>query len=136
MAATTDDGVFESRIGAGTKVTGKLNFRGRTRIEGEAEGEIRGDEIVIEQSAVVSAKVWATTMRIAGRVTGELVASERIELLATARAKCTISTPRMVLLEGAQFEGDCKMPQPGAPAHASEPVARLAAAGSASDARA
>jgi len=136
MAATTDDGVFESRIGLGTKITGKLNFRGRTRIEGEAEGEIRGEEIVIEQSAVVSAKVWATRMSIAGRVTGELVASERIELLATARAKCTISTPRLALVEGAQFEGDCRMPQKEAPAHAGEPAAWLSAAGSASDARA
>ncbi len=136
MAATADDGVFESRIGAGTKVTGKLTFRGRTRIEGEAEGEIRGEEIVIEQSAVISAKVWATTMSIAGRVTGELVASERIELLATARAKCTISTPRLALVEGAQFEGDCKMPQQGAPAYAGEPAARLVAAGSAGDVRA
>ena len=93
MASTADDGVFESRIGTGTKITGKLTFRGRTKIEGDAEGEIRGEEIVIAQSAVVSAKVWATTLSVAGRVTGELVASERIELLATARAKCTINTP-------------------------------------------
>jgi cytoskeletal protein CcmA (bactofilin family) len=130
MASTTDDGVFESRIGTGTKITGKLTFRGRTRIEGDAEGEIRGEEIVIAQSAVVNAKLWATTLSIAGKVTGDLVASERIELLATARAKCTISTPRLVLMEGAQFEGDCKMPQQGAPAH-TEP--RLAAAGASRD---
>ncbi|MFI5352782.1 MAG: polymer-forming cytoskeletal protein [Candidatus Binatales bacterium] len=134
MDSTADDGVFESRIGTGTKITGKLTFRGRTKIEGDAEGEIRGEEIVIAQSAVVSAKVWATTLIIAGRVTGELVASERIELLATARAKCTINTPRLVLMEGAQFEGDCKMPQQGAPAHTGEP--RLAAAGASGDARA
>jgi cytoskeletal protein CcmA (bactofilin family) len=134
MASTADDGVFESRIGTGTKITGKLTFRGRTKIEGDAEGEIRGEEIVIAQSAVVSAKVWATTLSIAGRVTGELVASERIELLATARAKCTINTPKLVLMEGAQFEGDCKMPQQGASAHTGEP--RLAAAGASSDARA
>jgi len=134
MASTADDGVFESRIGTGTKITGKLTFRGRTKIEGDAEGEIRGEEIIIAQSAVVSAKVWATRLSIAGRVTGELAASERIELLATARVKCTISTPSLVLLEGAQFEGDCKMPQQPAPAHAGE--SRLAAAGVSGDARA
>ena len=37
--------------------------------------------------------------------------SERVELMATARAQCTISTPNLVLNEGAQFDGDCKMPR-------------------------
>jgi cytoskeletal protein CcmA (bactofilin family) len=30
--------------------------------------------------------------------------------MATARAQCNISTPSLVLNEGAQFDGDCKMP--------------------------
>jgi cytoskeletal protein CcmA (bactofilin family) len=133
MPSAADDGVFESRIGAGTKASGKLSFRGRTRIEGEAEGEIHGDEIVIAQGAVVNAKVTSTRLSIAGRVTGDFVASERIELLATARAKCSLSTPKLVLNEGAQFDGECKMPQGAGAAlsaHVAESAPRLSAAGS------
>jgi cytoskeletal protein CcmA (bactofilin family) len=137
MPSAIENGTFESCVGAGTKISGKMTFRGRTRIEGEVEGEIRGDEIVIAQGASVSAKVSATRLSIAGRVNGELVASERIELLATARAKCSLSTPKLVLNEGAQFDGECKMPQLSAAAAVQPAVAapRLAASGGAGDAR-
>jgi cytoskeletal protein CcmA (bactofilin family) len=44
-------------------------------------------------------------------MSGEIVARERVEVLPTARLKCTISTPSLVLQEGALFDGDCKMPR-------------------------
>jgi len=109
MALSEESG-FESRIGKGTKASGKLNFRGPVKIEGEAEGEIIGDEVVIATGAVVSARISAGKVTIAGAVSGEVTARERVELMATARAQCTISTPSLVLNEGAQFDGDCKMP--------------------------
>jgi cytoskeletal protein CcmA (bactofilin family) len=101
---------FESRIGKGTKASGKLNFRGPVKIEGEAEGEITGEEITISNGAVVSARISAAKVTIAGAFSGEVTARERVELMATARVQCTISTPSLVLNEGAQFDGDCKMP--------------------------
>ncbi|HYK65461.1 MAG TPA: polymer-forming cytoskeletal protein [Patescibacteria group bacterium] len=101
---------FESRIGKGTKASGKLNFRGPVKIEGEAEGEITGEEITISNGAVVSARITAAKVTIAGAFSGEVTARERVELMATARVQCTISTPSLVLNEGAQFDGDCKMP--------------------------
>src|SRR5215472_2863554 len=102
---------FESRVGKGTKVSGKLNFRGTARIDGEAEGEITGEQIVIASGAIVSARISATRVSIAGVFSGEVTARERVELLATARAQCTISTPSLVLNEGATFDGDCRMPR-------------------------
>jgi cytoskeletal protein CcmA (bactofilin family) len=106
-----DESAFASRIGKGTKITGKLNFRAPAKIEGEAEGEITGDEIFIAQGAVVRARIAAARITVAGSVGGEIIARERIELLPTARINCTIITPSLVLNEGAQFEGDCKMPR-------------------------
>ncbi len=101
---------FESKIGKGTKASGKLSFRGPVKIEGEAEGEITGEEVVIATGAVVSARISASKVTIAGAFSGEVTARERVELMATARVQCTISTPSLVLNEGAQFDGDCKMP--------------------------
>jgi cytoskeletal protein CcmA (bactofilin family) len=101
---------FESKIGKGTKASGKLNFRGPVKIEGEAEGEITGEEVVITTGAVVSARISASKVTIAGAFSGEVTARERVELMATARVQCTINTPSFVLNEGAQFDGDCKMP--------------------------
>ena len=102
---------FESKIGKGTKASGKLSFRGPVKIEGEAEGEITGDEVIIANGAVVSARISAAKVTIAGAFSGEVTARERVELMATARAQCTINTPSLILNEGAQFEGDCRMPR-------------------------
>lgn len=109
--AVNDERSYESRIGKGTKVSGKLNFKAPAKIEGEAEGEITGEDIVIAQGAIVTARIAATRIIVAGSVSGELIARERIEVLATAHLRCTISTPSLVLNEGAVFDGDCRMPR-------------------------
>ncbi|HEY6393858.1 MAG TPA: polymer-forming cytoskeletal protein [Candidatus Binataceae bacterium] len=111
MASPTEDSNFESKIGKGTKASGKLIFRGPVKIEGEAEGEISGDEILIANGAVVSARITAGKVTIAGAFTGEVTARERVELLPTARVQCSISTASLILNEGAKFDGDCKMPR-------------------------
>ena len=121
MAANSEDGTFESRIGRGTRISGTLNFRAPVKIEGEVEGDITGDEIVIAEGAVVTAKLSVTRLTVAGRLSGEATARERIELLASARVQCRLTTPSLVLREGAHFEGDCKMPP--APAKPAQPVA-------------
>src|SRR5579875_1661982 len=123
MALSSDDGGFESRIGKGARIAGTLNFRAPVRIEGEAEGDITGDEIVIAEGAVVTAKITATRLIVAGRLSGEATVREKIELTASARVQCRLTTPSLVLREGAQFEGDCKMPPAGKPAQASVSVA-------------
>jgi cytoskeletal protein CcmA (bactofilin family) len=66
---------------------------------------------VIAQGAIVTARIAVTRIIVAGSVSGELIARERIEVLATAHLRCTISTPSLVLNEGAVFDGDCKMPR-------------------------
>ncbi len=109
--STINESAFESRIGKGTKVSGKLSFKAPARIDGEADGEITGDDIVIAQGAVVTARITASRVSIAGTVSGEIIARERVELLPSARVRCSINTPSLVLSEGARFDGDCKMPQ-------------------------
>jgi cytoskeletal protein CcmA (bactofilin family) len=100
-----------SCISKGTRISGKVEFREMARIEGEAEGEITGDNIEIAPSAVVTARITANKLKVGGQVNGEIVARERIEVLPTARLRCTIITPTLVVTEGAQFDGDCKMPR-------------------------
>jgi len=108
--AIDGDKSYSSRISRGTRISGKLNFKEPTQIDGDAEGEITGEEIEIAQSAVVTARITANRVRVAGEVNGEIVAGERLEVLATARLRCTITTPTLVIAEGAQFDGDCRMP--------------------------
>jgi cytoskeletal protein CcmA (bactofilin family) len=106
-----ESGVSESRIGRGTKVVGKLTFGATARIEGEVEGEITGEDLILSETAVVNARITAQSITIAGTVNGDITARQRVELLATARARGTLKTPNLVLHEGAMFDGDCKMPR-------------------------
>jgi hypothetical protein len=64
-------------------------FHKSSRNWGQAEGEITGEEIVIAQSALVTARIRAKRLRVAGQVTGEIVAHECIELLPTACVRGT-----------------------------------------------
>ena len=111
MATAPNSANVESRIGKGTKLSGKLHFEAATKIEGEIEGEVTGNELIIAEGAIVNAHIAVGRLLIAGTVSGEIIARERVELVSTAKVRCTISTPRLVLNEGAQFEGDCKMPR-------------------------
>lgn len=101
----------ESRIGRGTKVVGKLSFGATARIEGEVEGEITAEDLILSETSVVNARISAHSISIAGTVNGDITARQRIELMATARARGTLKTPNLVLHEGAMFDGDCKMPR-------------------------
>ena len=93
----------------GTKITGKLHFDGPAKIDGQVEGEIRGKEIIIGESAVVTAQITAESVVVCGRVDGEIVANKRIEIRPSAKVAGNVTTPVLVIQEGAHFEGHCAM---------------------------
>jgi len=119
--AMNPDRTSSSCISRITRIAGKLELRGFVEIEGEVEGEIIGDDIEIAPSAVVTARITANRLKIGGQVNGEIVARERLEVLPTARLQCTITTPTLVVTEGGQFNGDCKMPRNHTSSSQSEP---------------
>jgi len=109
--APIDDGSGASAfLGKGSKVTGKLTFEGTARIEGHVEGEISAlDSLVIGESAVVNAQVNGTSIIVHGHVTGDIVARTKLEIRTPSRVTGNITTPSLVIQEGAVFEGQCTM---------------------------
>lgn len=94
----------------GCEINGKLKFDGPVRIDGVIEGEIDGQETVtIGKTAVVTAKIRAQSIVVAGLVKGELTASQRIELQPSAKVSGSLTAPKLVVLEGALFDGSCSM---------------------------
>jgi cytoskeletal protein CcmA (bactofilin family) len=92
-----------------TKIDGKLSFEGPAQIDGQIEGEIVARDLVIGQSALVTAKITAASVVVEGTVSGEITASERIEIRPSAKISGSLVAPRMVMQEGAVFEGHCAM---------------------------
>jgi cytoskeletal protein CcmA (bactofilin family) len=98
----------------GSKITGKLSFEGPARIEGEVDGEISAkDTLVISESAVITAQIRAASVAVAGKVSGDIVATQRIEIRPNAKVSGNITAPVLVIHEGALFEGHCSMQPEG-----------------------
>lgn len=92
-----------------SKVEGKLNFEGTARIDGQIDGEILAKDLIIGESALVTAQIKAASIIVAGTVKGAIIASQRIEIRATAKISGKITSPILVVHEGAAFEGHCAM---------------------------
>jgi cytoskeletal protein CcmA (bactofilin family) len=61
----------------------------------------------------VDADVECSVVSIRGTVTGRVQARDRIELLAGSRVQATLVSPRLVIEEGAFFQGECDMSPTG-----------------------
>jgi len=99
-----------AHLDRGTKVTGKLSFDGPARIDGEVDGEINSkDSLNIGETAVVTAQIKAASIVVAGKVSGDITGSHKIEIRPTAKVAGNLAAPLLSIHEGAQFEGHCSM---------------------------
>ena len=110
----------------GTEFTGELRFRDTFRIDGHVKGKILSENtLIVGESGQVDAEIDCGVVSIRGSVSGKVQARQRIELLAGCKVHATLVAPKVVIEEGAFFEGSCDMSaaakravQPLAPAHA------------------
>ncbi|MGD0073142.1 MAG: polymer-forming cytoskeletal protein [Candidatus Binataceae bacterium] len=94
----------------GCKISGKLFFEGPVKIDGQVDGQIdANDSVFIGESAVVTAQIKAASVAVAGKVSGDIVATKRIEIRPSAKVLGNLTTPVLVVHEGAVFEGHCAM---------------------------
>jgi cytoskeletal protein CcmA (bactofilin family) len=97
-------------LDSGSKISGKLLFDGPIRIDGQVDGEIIAkDTLTIGESAVVTAQIKAASVIVAGKVSGDIIAGQRIEIRPSAKVLGNLTSPVLVVHEGAMFEGHCSM---------------------------
>jgi len=65
--------------------------------------------LTIGERAEVRAKISGEVVVIRGRVEGNVVAKEKVQLTAPARLYGDIDSPRLIITEGVVFDGDCSM---------------------------
>ena len=100
-----------------TEIKGDLSFKGSFRIDGRFKGKIDSDSmLVIGESGKVDADIKIGYIAIDGEVKGNIQATERVEIHSNGRVIGTITTPKLVIEEGAYLEATCqtmdKMPPP------------------------
>jgi len=101
---------------------GDLVFKGSFRIEGTFKGTITSDSLlVIGEKGKVEADIKVGQLVINGEIRGHLQASERVEIHEKGRVFGTVTTPRLIVEEGAFLEATCQTqtaPPTAAPATA------------------
>lgn len=109
----------------GTEFLGELRFRDTFRVDGRVKGRIVSDNtLIVGESGTVEADIDCGVVSIRGSVTGHVCGRQRIELLAGSRVQGTLVSPRLMIEEGAFFQGDCDMGAPGQAAAAALPGLR------------
>ena len=101
-----------SRIGATLVIKGEVRAQEDVAIAGHLEGSIHitGHTLTVQAGAHVDADIHARQIIVAGRVTGMLIAEDRIELRDTANVGGDLSAPRIAIADGAEVHGRIDMP--------------------------
>ena len=110
MKKSTKKGI-ETFLGLETSLEGRLSFEGTVRIDGHFTGSIEGNEgvMVVGEKAVIDADILVHTAVVYGEVSGNIRATNRIELHQPARVFGDLSSPMVIIDAGVVFHGNCSM---------------------------
>lgn len=96
-----------SLLSAGSRVVGDIETNGALMISGEVMGDGRiGGELSIGAGAHWQGELLARSAVIAGRVTGTITVSEKIEIAATAVIQGRVSARMIAMARGATIDGE------------------------------
>src|SRR3954453_7426617 len=100
-------------IGRSVVITGDVTSDEDLRIDGHVRGRIvlREGTLVIGPAAQLQGDVRGQRVRIEGTVRGTITASERIELTASGTVVGNLSANRVIVADGASFNGRIDMDQ-------------------------
>ena len=97
-------------IGAGTVFEGKLKTPGSIRIDGRVIGEVVVTQnISIGATGDIDGNVSARNITIGGKVKGTILAQEKLVFESRAVVRGEIRAAKLVIDEGALFDGKCVM---------------------------
>ena len=105
-------------IGKSVVIKGELNGSEDLTVEGQVEGkiELRQHALTIGPNGRIKAHVFAKSVIVLGEVTGNITATERINIRDNGSVDGNLIAPRVAIAEGAHFRGSIDMQRtPGAP---------------------
>lgn len=102
----------EKVIEINANMQGTLSFKDpvNLHINGKFDGtlEVRGT-LTIGENAAVNAHICGENIVVAGKVQGDVIAQKMLVLMPTASLAGNILTPKLNIVEGAIFQGKCRM---------------------------
>jgi len=105
-----EPGTVNSVVGPGATFSGECNVDGTLRVDGEMIGTVKASRmIIIGKTGVVNGDVIVETTIVGGKVKGNIIATEKVELQSGACVEGDIRTQKLTVEEGTIFNGKCNM---------------------------
>jgi len=100
----------ETVIGVETRISGEIRGEEDLVVKGRVDGKIHlSHALTVEKGAIVQADVDVRNLVVSGTLVGNIVASESVRLLATARVVGDLAAPRVIMDAGAAYRGRVDM---------------------------
>lgn len=89
-------------------IKGELSFKGKARIDGEVQGNISGEHLVLSESGKITGDITVTSFNCYGSIEGNIIAN-----MLTARKNCSINgkleASSLTVEPGAALIGEIKV---------------------------
>jgi cytoskeletal protein CcmA (bactofilin family) len=100
----------ETVIGPETRISGEIRGDEDLVIKGRVDGKIHlSQTLTVDKGGIVQADVDVKTLVVSGTLVGNIVASEVVQLLSTARVVGDLAAPRVLMESGAAYRGRVDM---------------------------
>ncbi len=98
-------------IGQSILIKGELTGNEDMTIEGKVEGNInlKDHNLTIGIKGRIEAELFAKNITIMGEVNGNVYAEDKVEVTQSGKLNGNISSPRVVIEDGARFKGSVEM---------------------------
>lgn len=96
-----------SVIGADMQLAGDISFKGKLRLDGKAEGNIRGEYLILGESGIISGDVVVSTFVCSGRVEGT-VNVQKLYVVKSGFIEGKVETMDLAVESGAVLNGEIK----------------------------
>jgi len=97
-------------IGQSTYVEGTIKSDGNIRVDGRIKGTINTTaSFIVGITGVIEGQTQASSITISGKYDGIIVCNEKLILESNSNVTGDLNTKRLVIEDGAIFNGNCKM---------------------------
>jgi cytoskeletal protein CcmA (bactofilin family) len=116
VVETDRSGELNTVIGKGSVIEGLLTVQSSLRVDGRVQGQVQAsDSLVVGKDGEIDGEIKARNAIIGGRVKNRILATGKVVLEAHAVVHGEVKTSKLVIDEGAIFDGNCAMSENGRP---------------------
>lgn len=99
-----------NRIVSGAEIEGHIETTSSLRLDGKLKGSLNCQgRLVLGKPGVINGDVACKDADIEGEITGNVIVSGTLFLRASAKVNGDIKTQKIVIENGAEFNGNCEM---------------------------